>query len=379
MVSFARVLILKYLPLLDDDSLARLCCECTNLKLLDVSGCSQLTGRAVREIGSHSLKLMVLNIMEITTLRAGDLAPLLNNCASQKLHTLSITQCHLLDGITTEEEHHGNNGALWECRPTINLDQHLPPRTNIFATSSMRSLTSHESTPPNTRSPISISRSPVSHSASASPAFPSTGIEMSLFKYMKCMNFTGCHSLTDESLKRALICAMPSLHSLNISLCHRLTDATLQLLANFTGGLPHLEHLDISGLQLLTDRGISALCRNVPELRSLGLGHCRRLSTDAVQDLVLCCPKLSELKLPFCRNINAYNLITGIINGASSRGDEHPALDFMSLRGCKNEPDDSNAWSALRKRHGWDLPGPGALQRKGFLMRSSPCAPGGFK
>jgi hypothetical protein len=268
---------------------------------------------------------------------------------------------------------------------------------------------------------------------------------------MQCLNLTGCLSLTDTALEETLRASARTLRYLNISQCHRLTDATLALLAasgrdNTTSGCSDgcsdsgggsgevndddddddddddvdddddddcigggedsaasggpagglvLEHLDVSGLQLLTDRGVTALSGALPKLRSLGMGHCRRLGTDALRQLVRRCPQLSELKLPFCRNVDAATLVTGIVEGEddpSGGGDGacHGAchggsptiapprgspttrrsfvrLDFLNLRGCQREPDASPSWVAIRKQNGWGMPSRGVLHRAGLL------------
>lgn len=57
------------------------------------------------------------------------------------------------------------------------------------------------------------------------------------------------------------------LRNFNVAFCHRLTDATLELLSSFAF---LLEHLDVSSLPLLTDRGLGCLTGKLTKLRSLG-------------------------------------------------------------------------------------------------------------
>ena len=134
------------------------------------------------------------------------------------------------------------------------------------------------------------------------------------FTYLhRCPRLTSCssficlfHPTTSALLPlRAAI----NLRDVNLAHCHRLTDATLILL----GQRQHLlQFLDCSCWTLLTDKGLASCTGRFPHLRSLALDHCRQLTTPAVLRFVLCCPRLLELRLPYCKLVNARMLAHGV-------------------------------------------------------------------
>ncbi len=70
------------------------------------------------------------------------------------------------------------------------------------------------------------------------------------------IDLSGCQLLTDRGI-RALASSCPNLEAVNISSCYELSDAAFKLL----GACSSLHSIDACGCERLTDRGLQALAR----------------------------------------------------------------------------------------------------------------------
>ena len=73
---------------------------------------------------------------------------------------------------------------------------------------------------------------------------------------MQNIDLSGCQLLTDRGI-RALASSCPNLEAVNISSCYELSDAAFKLL----GACGSLRSIDACGCERLTDRGLQALAR----------------------------------------------------------------------------------------------------------------------
>ena len=104
----------------------------------------------------------------------------------------------------------------------------------------------------------------------------------------------------DDTAVVALAASCPQLSSLNLSDCHKITDAAVAALA---ASCPQLSSLNLCGCHKITDEALAALAASCPQLSSLILCGCHKITDAAVVALVTSCPQLSSLDLYGCLNI----------------------------------------------------------------------------
>ena len=73
---------------------------------------------------------------------------------------------------------------------------------------------------------------------------------------MQNIDLSGCQLLTDRGI-RALASSCPYVEAVNISSCYELSDAAFE----FLGACSGLRSIDACGCERLTDRGLQALAR----------------------------------------------------------------------------------------------------------------------
>eukprot|EP00966_Prymnesium_polylepis_P209413 4851062-Prymnesium_polylepis.1 len=81
----------------------------------------------------------------------------------------------------------------------------------------------------------------------------------------------------DDAAVAALAASCPQLSSLDLCECDRITDAAVTALA---ASCPQLSSLDLAGCTSITDAAVDALAASCPQLSSLGLCWCFKI-TDA--------------------------------------------------------------------------------------------------
>ena len=174
-----------------------------------------------------------------------------------------------------------------------------------------------------------------------------TGLALNFPQLVK-LNLGGCRRLTDAGLKEILLMPGEKLTDLNLS-C---TEFTGQGLTGLALKFPQLEQLDLEGCERLTDaglkeillmpgekltdlnlsdnmltgNGLAGLALKFPQLKSLNLELCHRL-TDAGLKEILLMPgeKLTDLNL-------SYNMLTG--NGLAGLALKFPQLESLNLQRC---------------------------------------------
>mmetsp|Transcript_2379 Transcript_2379/g.6128 ORF Transcript_2379/g.6128 Transcript_2379/m.6128 type:complete len:534 (-) Transcript_2379:139-1740(-) len=96
--------------------------------------------------------------------------------------------------------------------------------------------------------------------------------------------------------------ATPRLHRLELGMCGRgLSDQVAMSLSRTQ--LENVAHLELTGAYRISDDGIKALLKAMPQLRELGLRDACRLQ-DAVTALPEACPLLERLDLSGCRGLS---------------------------------------------------------------------------
>lgn len=137
-------------------------------------------------------------------------------------------------------------------------------------------------------------------------------------------------NMTDADLEWVVAPDCPNLTSLNLQSCGRITDAAVIALAQ---GCPKLLSLNLRNCSRITSRGIIALTQGCSQLLSLNLHGCEKITDVAVIALSQGCPELSSLDLEWCIKITDAAVI------ALSQG--CPRLSFLNLTFCQLLTDES--------------------------------------
>ncbi|XP_019511694.1 PREDICTED: leucine-rich repeat-containing protein 29 isoform X2 [Hipposideros armiger] len=99
---------------------------------------------------------------------------------------------------------------------------------------------------------------------------------------------------------------LQSLQELDLTACSKLTDASLAKVLQF----PQLRQLSLSLLPALTDKGLVAVARGCPSLERLALSHCNLLSDDGWTQAANFWPRLQHLNLSSCCQLTEQTLDT---------------------------------------------------------------------
>ena len=97
-----------------------------------------------------------------------------------------------------------------------------------------------------------------------------------------------------------MLAANKSVHKnltlLQIGYCHRVTDKGLKEL----DGCRNIESFDISGIQNITDYGVTMFVKTHSRIKSFNLSHCQSITGVGVQALIMGCRNLDTITMINC-------------------------------------------------------------------------------
>ena len=204
--------------------------------------------------------------------------------------------------------------------PTANADSPLgmPPPTllnviniskrsnDITATVSLDVSDSHSLTDESFIAIIEGSASLTSVNVSGCRELTDEAIKAVASRSLQSLNVAYCGKLlTDESIK-AVATSCPSLTTLNAADCKLLTDESIQALS---GGCRSLTSLDVSRCKSLTDESMKALAAGCTALTYLNVRNCEKLTGEAMK-AVATLPELSSLRIFGCRKLSEESIAT---------------------------------------------------------------------
>lgn len=137
-------------------------------------------------------------------------------------------------------------------------------------------------------------------------------------------------NMTDADVEWVVAPDCPNLTSLNLQNCGRITDAAVIALARWC---PKLLSLNLRNCSRITSRGIIALTQGCSQLLSLNLHGCEKITDAAVIALSQGCPQLSSLDLEWCIKITDAAVI--------ALSQRCPRLSFLNLTFCQHLTDKS--------------------------------------
>ncbi|CAK0737833.1 hypothetical protein CVIRNUC_000955 [Coccomyxa viridis] len=155
---------------------------------------------------------------------------------------------------------------------------------------------------------------------------------------LKSIDLSGCQLVTDRGIQ-ALTSSCKNLDTVNISSCYELSDRAFESL----GSCRSLQTIDACGCERLTDIGLQALAENAGKLRSVNLGWCEGVTEEGVQSLARCCRQLEVLDLCGCVKVQDMGVVAVALNCK--------ALRSLGLHCCRRLTDASMAACALKLRN----------------------------
>ncbi|KDD74595.1 hypothetical protein H632_c1199p0 [Helicosporidium sp. ATCC 50920] len=145
------------------------------------------------------------------------------------------------------------------------------------------------------------------------------------------LSLCGLPEVSDQLLA-ACLPSLPLLRTLRLDYCAALTDATAQTLAR---SCPRLSELSLAHCTLLTDAGLAALTPLAPNLEVLSLGGCSKLSETALAPLLARCGSLRELVVA-----GVHGMGPGAVR-ALRGGEMRSGLEHLDLSWCRRVSDDA--------------------------------------
>ena len=104
----------------------------------------------------------------------------------------------------------------------------------------------------------------------------------------------------DDAAVAAVASGCPQLSSLNLNSCRKITDEAVVALAS---GCKLLSSLSLNSCRKITDGSVEAVASGCPWLKDLGLHGCNKITDAAVAAVASGCPLLSSLDLGNCGKI----------------------------------------------------------------------------
>ena len=133
-----------------------------------------------------------------------------------------------------------------------------------------------------------------------------------------------------------MLAANKSVHKnltlLHIGYCHRVTDKGLKEL----DGCRNIESFDISGIQNITDYGVTMFVKTHSRIKSFNLSHCQSITGVGVQALIMGCRNLDTITMINCN---------GLTDSAMQAIAHHAKIPYaakmkrVNLKGCTSVSD----------------------------------------
>ncbi|XP_074864992.1 uncharacterized protein LOC142020746 isoform X2 [Carettochelys insculpta] len=322
-----RELVLQHCKELSSEAIGLLCAHQPHLTLLDLTGCSELSDRAVLAVsrGLRSLRSLHLgklprltdrafqHVAELCSLRSLDVAEcslvsgseLVQACCSRdrqpRLTSLSLACCSLLQDRSVLSLARSLGGSLQaldlsSCcsisRASVwAISTHLPQLTVL------RLAWCKEVTDGGLLGTEEAGESPSDASWSETEGRPRASLQA--LRQLQELDLTACSNLTDASVAKVI--RFPALRRLSLSLLPELTDASLGAVAR---ACPSLEQLSLSHCRKLTDQGFMEASSSLHRLQHLVVSGCSQLTSQTLTAIGRACGQLKSLDVSMCQGIS---------------------------------------------------------------------------
>nr|XP_056718335.1 F-box/LRR-repeat protein fbxl-1-like [Euleptes europaea] len=122
---------------------------------------------------------------------------------------------------------------------------------------------------------------------------------LNALSHLQELDLTACGKLTDTSIAKVI--AFPELRRLSLSLVPNITDTSLTAV---TRHCRSLEHLSLSHCVNLTDRGFAEAAGTLPRLQHLVLSGCNQLTLQTLKAVGQECRQLKSVDISMCSGIS---------------------------------------------------------------------------
>ncbi|XP_060248078.1 F-box/LRR-repeat protein 2 [Meriones unguiculatus] len=314
---------------LSSEAVATLCRQQPSLTSLDLSGCSELTDRALLAVSQGLRHLRHLNLRKLQRLTDAGCTAL---GALHELQSLDMAECCLVSGRELAQvlgSVHRAPPALTSLRlaycsslkdaSVLSMIPTLGPSLKVLDLSSCVALTNQTMQAICTYlTHLSVLRlawckelqdwgllglkEPKDEPA-LSPQLQQApdpqGHSLIMLQALQELDLTACSKLTDASLAKVL--QFPQLRQLSLSLLPAFTDMGLVAVSK---GCPSLERLALSHCSHLSDEGWAQAARFWPRLQHLNLSSCSQLTEQTLDNIGQACKQLRVLDLAMCSGIS---------------------------------------------------------------------------
>jgi hypothetical protein len=308
-VGHLQVLDLSYYEALTDDVLVpALEGNARSLRVLDLSGCTGLTSRALVAVGRSCLALQALSLKRLPSAVVDEaVVSVARNCPL--LEELNLSDCVQVSDEGIREV--GERLARLRVFHAKDLYRVTDESVRVLlATCGAR---------------LQVLSLWSMHRITGAALGPMAGGSL---RKLASLNLWECFNLDDDAII-GTVCHCPNLVNLNLRNMHLLTDHAITHLAARLG---RLEHLDLRYLHLISDESLLAIAQGLPHLRSLNLTHCSGITHVGLAAVCSELEQLTELWLAHGPDYDddTVRLISDSMNRRRSR---HALLDLLDLRG----------------------------------------------
>ncbi|XP_019511687.1 PREDICTED: leucine-rich repeat-containing protein 29 isoform X1 [Hipposideros armiger] len=243
--------------------------EQPGLTSLDLSGCSELSDRALLAVSRGLRHLQHLSLRKLQRLTDAGCTAL---GGLWELQSLDMAECCLVSGRELARALGSVHGA--------------PPPLASLSLAYCSSLKPHRELEHQALGPKDPSPQP-------------QGSSLFMLQSLQELDLTACSKLTDASLAKVL--QFPQLRQLSLSLLPALTDKGLVAVAR---GCPSLERLALSHCNLLSDDGWTQAANFWPRLQHLNLSSCCQLTEQTLDTIGQACKQIQMLDVAMCPGIS---------------------------------------------------------------------------
>eukprot|EP00026_Physarum_polycephalum_P001997 Phypoly_transcript_02001.p1 GENE.Phypoly_transcript_02001~~Phypoly_transcript_02001.p1 ORF type:complete len:648 (-),score=51.44 Phypoly_transcript_02001:294-2237(-) len=285
-----------------DDTLRTISENCTNLKLLDISGCNELSAKSLGTCGGDTLEFLSLSWCRGLTDEA--LGKIINR--SLNLKTIDISLCNSISPSMLSE--------LGKCKKLQAIMAFKCPQlTDAGFLDLFRIL--QELTI------VNLSECHITDAAIIELAHTANRLRI--------LAFAGCKAISSKALL-ALAQNCLCLESLNASSTN-VDDEGIEALVSNCGGLVSLT---LIGCKQITDKSVLAIAQKSRVLQNILLSYCPTITEEALVQLAKKCTYLQIVELSNCAGAVTDTVICELAMHAS-------LLQILNVSGCQNITDSS--------------------------------------
>lgn len=244
--------LLSGIPDLTNSTLISLVDTSTDLQIIDISGCRQITDVGVRRLAINGGQLKVIRLRSVVGITDSTISAIVRT-----LPHLSEFELNGLPLITASSVQ-----DIWS----------YGKRLCILRLGDCRQLTDQ------------AFPHPFPH-----PSLPSTNVVPSS---QNAPPSTWPHALSHLLLPKSHI--LEELEILDLTGCKKITDVAIEGVVTHA---PHISHMTLSGCSLVTDRGVESLCRLGRRLLTVSLSRMTKITDRSLCTLIQACPKMKTVNV----------------------------------------------------------------------------------